>query len=391
MVTKRLYMHRSHDIAMVLVVLIYVQLAYSFSTIGVATIDLIAKLNISYSLLGGISVIGAILSMISMMVGGSLVGYIGARNTIIFSTPILFISHIALAVVPSAITLIVVNVGWGVGFGALLVACTAVIIDWERERRKRIIDAFQASWNIAAIIGALLGGLFLSWGWTFGDVMWAAAYTLIPLWVGVLFAAFPNSGVIEETSHPLASFSFIAQYRELLLIGIMMILVTFVQNIGQSWSPLYLDALGASPIISGAALAAFQGAVAIFRLFNGILVTRFGAKVVLFIGALGICISAVMLYTLQNQYVVLFAFIVMGAAIAGTQPTAISIGVRLHPSKSAALSGGIMALGELGFIISTPLTGWVADLYGMPVAMVLALPCGVAMLIAVLLIPRTTS
>lgn len=391
MATKRLYMHRSHDIAMVLALLINVQLAYSFGTIGVATIDLLARLNMSYSLLGAISVIGAILSMISMMVGGSLVGYIGTRNTIMYTTPIMFVSHIALAVFPSTTTLIVVNIGWGVGFGALLIACTAVIIDWERERRKRIIDAFQASWNIAAIAGALLGGVFLSWQWTFGDVMWAAAITLIPLWVGVLFASFPSSGVIEEASHPLASFSYIAQYRDLLLLGIMMILVTFVQNIGQTWSPIYLDVLGANPIISGAALAAFQAAVALFRLINGVLVSRFSAKVILFCGALGICVSAILLYTVPNQYVVLFAFILMGAAIAGTQPTAISIGVRLHPTKSAALSSGIMALGELGFIISTPLTGWIADMHGMSVAMALALPCGIAMIIAVLLVPRSTS
>ena len=143
MATKRLYMHRSHDVAMVLALLINVQLAYSFGTIGVATIDLLARLNMSYSLLGAISVIGAFLSMISMMVGGSLVGYIGTRNTIMYTTPIMFVSHIALAVFPSTTTLIAVNIGWGVGFGALLIACTAVIIDWERERRKRIIDAFE--------------------------------------------------------------------------------------------------------------------------------------------------------------------------------------------------------------------------------------------------------
>jgi fucose permease len=120
-------------------------------------------------------------------------------------------------------------------------------------------------------------------------------------------------------------------------------------------------------------------------------VSRFSAKVILFCGAVGICVSAILLYTVPNQYVVLFAFILMGAAIAGTQPTAISIGVRLHPTKSAALSSGIMALGELGFIISTPLTGWIADMHGMSVAMALALPCGIAMIIAVLLVPRSTS
>lgn len=391
MLTKRLYMHRSHDVAMVLVVLIYIQLAYSFSTIGVAWIDLIHRLQLSYTFVGAISVIGAVLSMISMIVGGSLVSHIGPRRTILISIPVLIASHIGLAQYPSQFMLILVNFGWGLGFGALLIACTVVIIDWERERRKRIIDAFQASWNIASIVGALLAGYLLSLHWTFSNILWLAIVTLAPLWVGVLFAAFPGSGVVEEASHPLQSFAFIAQYRELTLLGVMMVLVTFVQNIGQSWSPIYLDALGASPLISGAALAVFQSAIALFRLINGVLVQRYGAKIVLLSGAIGICISAVLLYISQNPYIVLCAFMLMGGATAGTQPTALAIGVRLHPSNSSAISGGIMALGEVGFGLSMPLIGWAADAFSLPFAMALALPCGIAMIIAALWIPPSTS
>lgn len=389
--TKPLYMHRSHDVALVLVVLIYLQLAFSFSTIGVAWIDLIAKLKLSYTFVGAISVIGAVLSMVSMMLGGSLVSHIGARRTILLTTPLMLLSHAGLALLPSPATLIAVNFGWGLGFGALLVACTAVVIDWERERRKRAIDVFQASWNIASIVGALLGGTLLSWQWTFVDVMWLAFYTLLPLWLCVFLASFPGSGIVEEASHPLQSLAILTHYRELMILGFMMIMVTFVQNIGQTWSPIYLDTLGASPFISGAALAAFQSATAVFRLINGVLVQKYGAKSVLFCGAVAICVSAVLLYTVNNQYVVLLAFIIMGAAIAGTQPTALSIGVKLHPTKSSAVTGGIMALGELGFSISTPLIGWTADVVSLPFAMALALPCGIAMLIAVAFIPRSTS
>ena len=389
--TKPLYMHRSHDVALTLVVLIYVQLAYSSSIIGVAWIDLIAKLNLSYTFVGAISVIGAVLSMISMMLGGSLVSHIGARRTILYSTPLMLISHAGLAMLPSPAVLIAVNFGWGLGFGAMLVACTSVVIDWERERRKRAIDIFQASWNIAAIAGALLGGALLSWQWTFVGLMWLAFYTLLPLWVCVFFASFPGSGIVEEAVNPLQSLAILTHYRELMILGLMMILVTFVQNIGQTWSPIYLNVLGANPLISGAALAAFQSATAIFRLINGVLVQKFGAKSVLFGGAFTICISAVLLYAVTNQYIVLLAFILMGAAIAGTQPTALSIGVRLHPTKSAAVTGGIMALGEVGFSISTPLIGWIADVVSLPFAMALALPCGIAMLIAVAFIPRSTS
>ena len=121
-----------------------------------------------------------------MMIGGSLVSHFGARRTMLASAPIVFSSHAALALFPSTLTLVFVNIGWGVGFGALgfgalIVACTTVVIDWERERRKRIIDPFQASWNSASIDGALLGGWLLSNGWDFKQIRWLAVGTSVPL------------------------------------------------------------------------------------------------------------------------------------------------------------------------------------------------------------------
>lgn len=200
--TRRLYLYGKHDWAVILTCLIYIQTAIVFSAIGVAWIDLLKVLSISYTLLGIISVIGAGLSMISMMVGGSLVSHFGARRTMIATAPMLFMSHAALALFPSTITLIFVNIGWGIGFGALIVACTAVVIDWERERRKRIIDPFQASWNIASIVGALLGGWLLSIGWDFKQIMWLVVGTSVPLWFCLVFSPIPGSGIVEESGNP---------------------------------------------------------------------------------------------------------------------------------------------------------------------------------------------
>ena len=329
MTTKRLYLYGSHDWSMIVTFLLYIHTALIFSVINVAWIDLIHELGISYTFVGLIAVVGAGLSMISMLLGGSIVGRFGARKTLIVTLPILVISHACLAFAPSQLMLFAVNAGWGIGFGALLVACTTVIIDWERERRKRIIDPFQASWNIASIIGALLGGYLLSIGWTFISVMWLASLTSIPIWILIVFAKFPGSGIVEESGHPFEAIRVIGQHRELALLGFMIVVVTFSQNVGQTWSPIYLDTLGANPLISGAALAGFQSATALFRLINGVLVTRHGARAVLMVAAFTMIAAACMLLLSRNQYIVFAAFILLGASIAGATPTAITLGVQL--------------------------------------------------------------
>jgi MFS family permease len=392
--TRKLYLYGHHDWALILTFLLYVQTAIVFSAIGVAWIDLLKVLNISYTLLGIISVIGAGLSMVSMMIGGSLVSHFGARRTMIAFAPILFLSHMSLALVPSTLTLVFVNIGWGFGFGALIVACTTVVIDWERERRKRVIDPFQASWNIASIGGALLGGWLLSNGWDFKQIMWLAVATSVPLWIILLFSQIPSSGIVEESGNPLESLRVLRLNRSLTILAGIIIVITFAQNIGVTWSPIYLDTLGADPFISGVGLAAFQGATALFRLINGILVRFFGDKIVLWSGSIGVIIAGLMLFMSRDQYIVLGAFVLLGAAVAGAQPTAIALGVRLMPTRTALVSAGILAVGEVGFVISTPILGWVGDLASLQYSLSLALPCGIIALLLVFGIrstPKPTS
>lgn len=388
MATRKLYLYGAYDWALALTVLLYIQTALTFSAISVAWIDLLKAFSISYTLLGFISVIGAALSMVSMLVGGSVVSHLGTRKTLLITIPLLVISHLLLAIAPSQTMLIVVNIGWGLGFGAMLVACTSVVIDWERVRGKRIIDAFQAGWNVASIAGAVLGGYLLSIGWNYRDIMWLAVLSSAPFIVLIAISAFPGSGMREESGHPLAGLQLIIGQRTLAVIGALVVITTFAQNIGVSWSPIYLDTLGADPLISGSALASFQGATALFRLINGLLVTRFGARAVLWVGAMGIIIAGASFYFSTNQYVVLAAFIILGASVAGAQPTALSLGVKLMPTRTALVSSGILALGEVGFTVSTPMLGWLADQASLQTALATALPCGILMWIVVFWLPR---
>ena len=388
MVTKRLYMHTAYDWAVFLAILLYIHTALVFSAIGVAWIELIKTLDISYTLLGLISVVGAGLSLVSMLVGGSLISRYGCRKTLLGTIPVLALSHCALALAPSQLVLIAANIGWGVGFGALLVATTTVVLDWERERRKRLIDPFQAAWNVASILGAVGAGWALTIGWNFQHILLTAAATALPLWLLIAFSKFPTSGIVEEPAHPFATIGIIASNRSLAILGIVVIFATFAQNVGQTWSPIYLNTIGASPLISGIALASFQAATALFRFVNGAIVKSVGTRAALLSGALGMCIAAALLLYSQHQYVVLAAFVILGGAVAGAQPTTLAIAVQLMPTRIAVVSSGIMALGEVGFIMSTPILGWLGDTYSLQQSMATALPCGLIIMLLLFFLPN---
>jgi MFS family permease len=212
--------------------------------------------------------------------------------------------------------------------------------------------------------------------------------------MSLLWSSSPGSGIIEERGNPLESLRVLRLDRSLTALAGIIIVMTFAQNVGVTWSPIYLDTLGADPLISGAALASFQGATALFRLVNGVLVRYFGDKIVLWSGALGVIIAGAMLFVSRDQYIVLAAFVLLGAAVASAQPTAFSLGVRLLPTRTALISAGILAVGEVGFVLSTPILGWVSDLVSLQYSLSLALPCGVLALILVFGIPsshKTTS
>jgi MFS family permease len=54
-------------------------------------------------------------------------------------------------------------------------------------------------------------------------------------------------------------------------------------------------------------------------------------------------------------------FVLMGLAVAGVVPTALTAAGRLAPGSSGATAGRLMAAVYVAFIVSPPLVGWLAE------------------------------
>ncbi|MEJ7664507.1 MAG: hypothetical protein WKG07_35835 [Hymenobacter sp.] len=67
---------------------------------------------------------------------------------------------------------------------------------------------------------------------------------------------------------------------------------------------------------------------------------------------------------------------------AGVVPTTLSAGARLAPGNNAAVAGGMLAAVYVSFALSSPLIGWIADVFSLPLALLVVGVSGLAVLLA---------
>ncbi|MFN8569467.1 MAG: hypothetical protein U0Z44_18530 [Kouleothrix sp.] len=130
---------------------------------------------------------------------------------------------------------------------------------------------------------------------------------------------------------------------------------------------IYLHDLGADVLIGGATFALFNGAMFAGRVANSWVVGRWGARASLLASGVGLVLANALLLP-GNVALAVVGFVLMGLAVAGVVPTVLSAGAQLAPGRSAAVTGG-RGRAYTAFIICPPLTGWVADLVSLKVAL----------------------
>ena len=74
-----------------------------------------------------------------------------------------------------------------------------------------------------------------------------------------------------------------------------------------------------------------------------------------------------------------FAFAVLGVAVAGVVPTVLSAADQAMPNHSGAVAGAMMAACYSSFVIWSPVIGWIADLFSLQAALLMVGVSGIAL------------
>ncbi|MGY1690826.1 MFS transporter [Geodermatophilus sp. SYSU D01105] len=287
---------------------------------------------------------------------------------------------------------------WGALAGALLVAgALDAVVDVaqnahglrvQRRYGRSILNAFHGIWSIGAVAGGLLGSAAAGLGVplpvhlavsavVFGALALVVSRALLPgpdeadrADDDEAVPASPGSGARRAAVLPLAA------------LGVLAACGAFVEDSGASWSALYLRTeLSAGPATAGLGFVALSVAMTIGRLTGDRVVDRFGRRRVVRAGGALTAVGMGLALALPSVPLTLAGFGLAGLGVATLVPAVYSAADELPGLAHGTGLTVINWLLRIGFLLSPPLVGVVADATSLRVALLTVVLAGIGALV----------
>lgn len=261
----------------------------------------------------------------------------------------------------------------------------------QRLYRRSIINSFHAVWSIGAVLGGLMGTaaaafavpltLHLAVSGTLFTLLAAGCYPFLlagdePAGEESTVEGKLNSQAARPGA-PLRKYGILAALVLIAMAG------TLVEDAGSSWAALYLaNSLGASATIAGLGFVALVGAQFVGRLAGDRLVDRFGQRAVAQAGGAVAAGGMGLALAFPTVPCTILGFAAAGLGVATLVPAAMQSADTLPGLRPGTGLTVVSWLMRLGFLISPPAVGAVADAAGLRVGLLVIPLAGLAVLAA---------
>lgn len=241
----------------------------------------------------------------------------------------------------------------------------------QRLYRRSILNSFHAVWSIGAVLGGLLGtaavalevprGLHLAAALLiFGALTLCCHRLLLP-------GPEPREPAPAPAAHPSGSSGGFrrgraAKYGVLAALVLIAASGALVEDAGSSWGAVYLSGpLGSSAAVAGLGYVALTGMQFVGRLFGDRLVDRFGQRLVAQAGGILVCLGMGTALLFPSVPGTILGFGVAGLGVATLVPAAMHTADELPGLKAGSGLTAVSWLMRLGFLLSPPVVGAIAD------------------------------
>ena len=256
----------------------------------------------------------------------------------------------------------------GLGLGLLDVCMNAHASVIERRWGAAIMSSFHAGWSLGQLAGAAAAGVLAGVG-----LGWALAWPAVAVAVmGLCAALLPEDRAAPSGTR--ARFGWPS--REVVALGAMIALSFAVEGGTADWSGVYLrTVLDVPPGLASSSLAVFAGAMVVMRVLGDGLVRRWGAVLVVAVGAVVAGAGWLVVLIAPGVVWASVGFALVGAGVANIVPVVFSAAGRL-----GAAGVSMVATAGYGAVMATPpLIGFVAQEAGLWGAMWLLVAGAAAM------------
>ncbi|WP_226921391.1 MFS transporter [Georgenia subflava] len=305
----------------------------------------------------------------------------------------LAVALLGVSLAPTAVILAMVFFLAGAIDSVVDVAQNAHGLRVQRLYRRSIVNSFHGLWSVGAVIGGLMGA--------------AAAGLDVPMTVHLTVAAVIFSAVAlvayrsllpgpedaerrsaEPTADPNASapprprgLGSVprASVLALAVLGLLAVSGALVEDAGSSWSAIYMrGSLGADAATAGLAFVALSVAMTVGRLTGDRAVDRFGQATVARLGGLLTAAGMGLALAVPTIPTTLIGFAVAGLGVATLIPAAFQAADEVPGLSSGVGLTVVSWLLRVGFLLSPPLVGLIADATSLRVGLLLVVAGGVA-------------
>ncbi|MDQ0635606.1 MFS family permease [Arthrobacter pascens] len=265
---------------------------------------------------------------------------------------------------------------------------------------RSILNSFHAVWSVGAVVGGLVGAaaaelavpppVHLAVASTVFSLMAVLSYRLLLSGPEPLEAPGDNDtgeGSPNDFGGLLQSK---AIYGALLALVIIASAGALVEDSGSSWSAIYLSgSLGASAFMAGAGFVALQGMQFVGRIIGDRLVDRFGQRAVARCGGLIVLAGMGLALSFPTIIGTVIGFGLAGLGVATLIPAAMHAADELPGLRAGAGLTIVSWLLRLGFLLSPPVVGAIADASSLRLGLVVVPLAGLlVILFARVLSPR---
>ncbi|GLY07037.1 MFS transporter [Actinoplanes sp. NBRC 101535] len=262
----------------------------------------------------------------------------------------------------------------------------------QRSYGRSILNSLHGVWSIGAVIGGLMGsaaaGLHLSL--SVHLAISAVTFSLVALVAYRFLLSGPDDA--DRDSSPVSSGSSTSSsssaggwrrysgtvVRILAALSVLAACGALVEDAGASWGALYLsDYLNAAAATAGLAVVVFQAAMTAGRLAGDRVVDRFGQRTVARVGAALAALGMGGALAFPTVATALIGFALAGLGFATLVPAAMHAADELPGLPHGTGLTIVSWLLRVGFLVSPPLVGFVADLTSLRVGLLTVVVAGV--------------
>jgi fucose permease len=267
----------------------------------------------------------------------------------------------------------------GIGISLVQGAMSSSVLDWEQATQRNIMNLAHAMFSAGAITGAFMAGVALGAGWTYSHLLYGLTLLTGFSVLSTLPVRYPPSQN-DSTAAASNSLRYLFSQQVLLLLAAIIAFSILVESLTNTWSVIYMrQELETAAVIAGATFGLFNLSMFIGRLLNAPVVARKGARFSLMISGGGLILSSILLVATGNVLLAVIAFGLMGLAVAGVSPTVMSAAARYTGGSSGEVTGAMLIVIAVAFMIGPPLIGWLAELVSLQGALLIVGFCGLGM------------